>query len=220
MNDSQAHWDTLHANARFRPVYPNEHVVRFLMGFHAKKQASRMRLLDIGAGAGRHTKLAAELGFQPHGIDLSFTGLQHARQRLQECLLPHTFAQASMLSLPFRDASFDAVISFSVFCYGSSEQMKKAIAEAHRVLTPGGAVFVVLRTVHDYRCGKGTALEHNTTQLNIEDTNEYRTIQHFLDTGDVPRYFSEFRQVTFEKTETTFANRRGVNSDWLITAEK
>jgi hypothetical protein len=41
-----------------------------------------------------------------------------------------------------------------------------------------------------------------------------------LDAGDVPRYFSEFGQVIFEKTETIFGNRRGVNSDWLITAEK
>lgn len=44
--------------------------------------------------------------------------------------------------------------------------------------------------------------------------------QHFLDAGDVPLYFSEFCQVTFEKDRTTFGNRRGVNSDWLITAER
>lgn len=221
MNDSQVHWDTLHANARFRPIYPNDHVVRFLMGFRAKKkQASGMRLLDIGTGAGRHARLAAELGFDAYGIDLSHTGLQHARLRLQECHLPHAFAQASMLALPFRDASFEAAISFGVFYYGRAEQMKKAIAEARRVLTGGGAIFAILRTIDDYRFGKGAELEHNTTQLNIEDTNEFGTIQHFLDDGDVPLYFSEFGQVTFEKTETTFANRSGVNSDWLITAEK
>jgi ubiquinone/menaquinone biosynthesis C-methylase UbiE len=221
MNDSQAHWDSLHANARFRPVYPNDHVVRFLMGFRARKNAAtQMRLLDIGAGAGRHTKLAAELGFKPFGIDLSSTGLQHARLRLQDSRLPHDFAQASMLALPFRDASFDAVVSFGVFYYGCAEQMKKAIAETHRVLTPAGEIFAVLRTVNDYRFGKGKELERNTTQLNIEDTNEYETIQHFVDAGDVPLYFAEFRQVSFEKTETTFANRRGVNSDWLVSAEK
>ena len=220
MNDSQAHWDALHANARFRPVYPNEHVVRFLMGFRAKKQATGMRLLDIGTGAGRHTKLAAELGFDPYGIDLSSIGLQHARVWLQERRLPHAFARASMLALPFQDASFEVVASFGVFYYGCAEQMKKAIAEACRVLTPGGAIFAALRTVHDYRLGKGAELESNTTQISVEDTNEYGTIQHFLAAADIPLYFSEFCQVSFEKTETTFGNRRGVNSDWLITAEK
>jgi ubiquinone/menaquinone biosynthesis C-methylase UbiE len=221
MNDSQAHWDTLHANARFRPVCPNDHVVRFLMGIRARKKSDgQMRLLDIGAGAGRHTKLAAELGFEPWGVDYSFPGLQHAQTRLQECHVPRGFAQASMLALPFRNNSFEAVISFGVFYYGTNVQLRKAIAEAYRVLKPGGTIFCVLRTGDDYRFGKGPELERNTTQLNIEDINEYGTIQHFLDAGDVPVYFSEFRQVSFEKTETTFSNRRGVNSDWLITAEK
>lgn len=220
MDDFQSHWDTLHANARFRPVYPNEHVVRFLMALRAKNGASRSRILDIGSGAGRHMKLTAELGFRSYGIDTSITGLRHAGGRMQESGLPHVLAQGSMLALPFGDASFEAIISFGVFYYGTAGQMKRAIAEAHRVLTPGGEMFAVLRTVGDYRFGKGTELERNTTQLDIEDTNERGTIQHFLDATDVPAYFSEFRRVQFEKTETTFANRSGVNSDWLITAEK
>jgi putative transposon-encoded protein len=36
----------------------------------------------------------------------------------------------------------------------------------------------------------------------------------------VPVYFARFVQVSFEKTETTFGNRSGINSDWLITVEK
>ena len=30
MTDSAAHWNELHANPRFRPLYPSEDVVRFL----------------------------------------------------------------------------------------------------------------------------------------------------------------------------------------------
>jgi ubiquinone/menaquinone biosynthesis C-methylase UbiE len=179
-----------------------------------------MRFLDVGTGAGRHTKLAGELGFNPYGIDTSRVGLQHARDRLRESRLPHSLAQASMLALPFRDASFEAVLSFGVFYYGTAEQMKKAIRETYRVLAAGGAAFVVLRSVNDYRFGKGQALGHHTFRLEIEDTNECGTIQHFLDIDDIPLYFSEFSRVSFEKTETTFANRQGVNSDWLITAQK
>ncbi len=179
-----------------------------------------MRVLDVGMGAGRHTKLAAELGFHACGVDTSLTGLHHARERLREHELIHSLAQASMLALPFRSASFDAIVSFGVFYYATAAQMKMAIAEAYRVLVPGGSAFVVLRSVSDYRFGKGKRLEHGTFRLETDDTNEFGTIQHFLDAGDVPVYFSEFSRVTFEKTETTFANRQGVNSDWLITAQK
>ena len=79
---------------------------------------------------------------------------------------------------------------------------------------------MVLRTTDDYRFGKGLRLGHHTFQLNIGDTNELHTTQHFLAADEIPVYFAEFGQVSFEKTATTFGNRTGVNSDWLITVEK
>ena len=79
---------------------------------------------------------------------------------------------------------------------------------------------MVLRTANDYRFGKGIRLEHNTFQLSIAETNELHSTQHFLAADEVPVYFARFTQVSFEKTETTFGNRSGVDSDWLITVEK
>jgi SAM-dependent methyltransferase len=176
--------------------------------------------LDIGVGAGRHAKLAAELGYSSCGVDISLVGLTHAHQRFRDARTPLLLAQASMLRLPFADRSFQAVLSFGVFYYGRAEEMKRAIHETHRVLAPGGRAFVVLRTTADYRFGKGLELEPRTFQLTVSDTNELGTIQHFLAASDIPDYFAGFSNVSFEKTETTFANRANVNSDWLITAEK
>jgi ubiquinone/menaquinone biosynthesis C-methylase UbiE len=178
------------------------------------------RFLDIGIGAGRHTKLAAELGFQAFGIDISLVGLQHARERLLSAKLQADLAQASMRALPYRDSRFAAALSYGVFYYGTADDMRHALAEVHRVLLPGGKAFVVLRTTDDYRFGKGERLGHNTFRLNIGETNERNTTQHFLAAEDIAGYFAKFSQVGFEKTETTFANRGGVNSDWLITVEK
>ena len=178
------------------------------------------RFLDIGSGAGRHTKLAAELGFRAFGMDLSFVGLQHARQRLLTAGLQGSLSQASMLALPYMDCSFAVVLSYGVFYYGTADEMKQALAEVHRILVPGGKAFAVLRTTDDYRFGKGVRLGHNTFQLRITETNELHSTQHFLAADEVPAYFAKFAQVSFEKTETTFGNRSGINSDWLITVEK
>ncbi len=221
MHDSSPHWNELHANPRFRPAYPSEHVVRFLLASRVLvTTTSPPRFLDIGLGAGRHLKLAAELGFLPHGIDISLVGLKHAHQRLVDAKAPHGLAVASMSHLPFADLSFYAVLSYGVFYYGRAEDMKQAIREAQRVLVAGGKLFVVLRSTGDYRFGKGRELERNTFQLEIADTNELGTIQHFLTADDIARYFLGFSHVSFERNETTFSNRLGVNSDWLITAEK
>ncbi|MGC1646480.1 MAG: class I SAM-dependent methyltransferase [Candidatus Sulfotelmatobacter sp.] len=221
MFDSSSHWDQLHEKARFRPVYPTDHVVRFLMTNRELLQRHHpARFLDIGLGAGRHMKLAAELEFPAFGIDISLVGLQHARERLLRAGFRASLSQASMLTLPYVDCSFAVVLSYGVFYYGTALEMRQALAEVHRILVPGGKAFVVLRTTDDYRYGKGVGLGHNTFQLNITETNELHSTQHFLAEDDVRVYFAEFAQLSFEKTETTFGNRRGVNSDWLVTVEK
>jgi SAM-dependent methyltransferase len=221
MFESSSHWDELHEKPRFRPVYPTDHVVRFLMANRDLLEKHQpARFLDIGMGAGRHTKLAAELKFQAFGVDFSIVGLQRARERLLTARLRAGLAQASMLALPCRDCSFAVVLSYGVFYYGTADEMNQAIAEVHRVLVPGGKAFVVLRTTDDYRCGKGIRIGHNTFQLNIAETNELNSTQHFLTAEDVSAYFANFSQMSFEKTETTFGNRSGINSDWLITVEK
>jgi ubiquinone/menaquinone biosynthesis C-methylase UbiE len=221
MQDTASHWDNLHQNPRFRPVYPSDHVVRFMMGSRPLlKRPGGARFLDIGVGAGRHAKLAADLGFTPFGIDISFTGLQHAQERLRHAGVQTYLAKASMLALPFRDGNFEVALSYGVFYYGTAAEMKRAIKETYRVLAPGGRAFVVLRTTSDCRFAKGEQIEPNTFRLTITETNEAGTIQHFLADEGIPDYFSEFSQVTFEKSETTFSNRTLLNSDWLITVEK
>ena len=221
MDYGQQHWNHLHKNPRFRPLYPNDHVVRFMMANRpSADKTSRARFLDIGTGAGRHSKLATDLEFETYGIDISLVGLQHSRERLSRAGTQYFPLQASMTALPFADCSFDLVLSFGVFNYGTKDQMKLAIKESHRILANNGKIFAVTRTTDDYRFGKGKMLEPQTFELNISDTNEFGTTQHFVTAEDIPDYFSEFTKVSFEKTETSFAALAHKNSDWLITAER
>ena len=67
------------------------------------------------------------------GIDLTFSGLAYA-QRQGERLV----AQASALSLPFPDDTFDLVTSFDVIYAFDDEMAATALKEMHRVLRPGG----------------------------------------------------------------------------------
>ena len=182
--------------------------------------APKPRVLDLGTGGGRHLKLIAELGFEPYGLDISLTGLRHARETCMRTGVRPVVIKGSMLALPFCDRSFDLVLSFGVFYYGKAAEMRNAIAELFRVLREEGKAFLVLRTTNDYRFGKGDRIESQTFRLNIYDTNEHGTIQHFLREEDLPKYFRAFSTLNFEKTETTFSGRLHANSDWLITVQK
>ncbi len=221
MQDAEKHWDELHQHSRFRPAYPSDHVVRFMMASLGRLEPTgATRFLDVGVGAGRHLRLAADLGFTAFGIDLSSIGLRYARERLQFENIPALLARASMLALPFPESSFQILLSYGVFYYGNSLEMQRAIDETYRVLTPGGRGFIVVRTTEDCRFAKGDRIENNTYRLTTAETNEAGTIQHFLAADDVPIYFAQFSRLSFEKSETTFADRSLLNSDWLVTVEK
>jgi SAM-dependent methyltransferase len=213
-------WDELHEQRRFRPAYPNEHVVRFLMRHYSNQRDELLRALDIGVGGGRHTKLLCELGFDAYGIDISLTELKFALGDIAKSSRKAQLSRASMIRLPFRDESCDVVISVGVFYYGYARDERDAIQECWRILKRGGRAFVIVRSTRDYRFGKGKELEPNTYRMESNETNEMGTIQHFLTEEAVCEYFSSFSRLDIEKAETTFMGRRALNSDWLITAQK
>jgi SAM-dependent methyltransferase len=217
---SAEHWDGLLRQPRMRSRYPQDHVVRFLMNHFRDVDTSALRALDIGVGSGRHTKLLCDLGFQTSGIDISAEGLGHCTEWLEYAKQTATLKQTDMGALPFPENHFDVAISYGVYNYADAVGMLRAVGELHRVLRPGGLAFVMLRTTDDYRVGKGPQLEPNTYRIEVSDTNELGTVQHFLSEGDVPRVFATFSELHFEKSETTFNDRRRLDSDWLITVKK
>ena len=93
------------------------------------------RTLDLGCGAGRHLPYLAER--QPTvGLDLSPWLLDVAHQRNPEAPL----TRGDMRSLPFRDASFNLVVSlFTSFGYFMDDaENALVLEEIARVTTPGG----------------------------------------------------------------------------------
>jgi SAM-dependent methyltransferase len=218
--DARRHWDQLHAQARFRPRFPSDHVVRFALGEFPEEERMRLSILDIGVGGGRHTKLLCDLGFQVSGVDISQEGLRHCQAWLEQSGHRAALRQGSMSSLPFGDEVFDGAIAFGVFYYSDVHELTRSIAELRRVLRADAPAMVVMRTTTDYRAGKGDELEPGTYRLTIADTNEFGSVQHFLAEDEVPALFSAFSVVRFEKTETTFGDRRHVNSDWLIRVRR
>lgn len=104
--------------------------------------APGMRVLDLACGTGEPAiSLASEVGPRGGvaGIDLNTELLEVARRRAgQRSLGNVSFSAADAHSLPFADASFDLVSSrLGVMFF---DHVGRALAEAHRVLRPGGRI--------------------------------------------------------------------------------
>ncbi len=105
-------------------------------------QSDLGRLLDIGTGTGRLLELLGERVSSATGIDASRAMLALARARLAGLRLPTcTVRLGDMYRLPFPDASFDLVVLQMVLHY--AEDPAAVLAEAARVLAPGGRLVVV-----------------------------------------------------------------------------
>lgn len=91
-------------------------------------------LLDVGCGAGRFCRIAADRGAICAGIDVTERFVKIARTRTPD----GDFRVGDMEHLPWTDNSFDVVTGFNSFFIAAD--MGKALSEARRVARPGATV--------------------------------------------------------------------------------
>jgi SAM-dependent methyltransferase len=107
------------------------------------------RILDAGCGTGGNLRWLGRFG-AACGVDLSPHAVRFCARRGLS-----TVARATVLSLPFPDATFDLVTSFDVVYHLDVADDVAALAELRRVLRPGGWALVrvpalePLRSAHD-----------------------------------------------------------------------
>lgn len=91
-------------------------------------------VLDVGSGVGTVVQALARNGVDAHGIDPCEPAVAQARQG------PGTFVVGEATALPFADASFDAVGSFTVLEHVADPDA--VLREMARVLKPGGRIVI------------------------------------------------------------------------------
>jgi len=89
--------------------------------------------LDIGIGTGRFIPLIQSLGSRIVGADISLKMLKIHKGRIN-------LSAGTVSSLPFRDESFDGIVSMRTMKYVAS--IHAALKEFHRVLKQGGFAIV------------------------------------------------------------------------------
>lgn len=106
-------------------------------------------VLEIGLGYGTVSQRLAECGARYEGLDIAAGPVGIVNHRLRQAGLPGKTQQGSILSAPFADQSFDYIVAIG--CLHHTGDLKRAIAQCHRLLRPGGKLVFMVYYAYSYR---------------------------------------------------------------------
>lgn len=201
---STTNWDRLFSRPRHRLRHPDENVVRFL----APLSPDDGDALDAGCGSGRHTRLLSALGWRTYAVDSSETACRLTRQ-----LAPRAFTVKTcpLDDLPFPDGQFGVIVAADSVYYGLRAETVAKIDELHRVLRPGGRMFLSLRSQRDSRFfhRKGSRLTMPAAERGM--------VCDFLDEAEIQAVADLFTNHDLKLSETFRYADNWRDSAWLLT---
>jgi SAM-dependent methyltransferase len=120
------------------------------------------RMLDIGAGKGRHAFFMSQLGMNVTAVDIAQSSIDIIKAESDKKSITVKALIADMVDLPFEDCSFDCVLCFHCIYHTDFAGMKKAIREIERVLIPGGEAFITFNAKGNPSYYRGEKVDENT----------------------------------------------------------
>lgn len=207
-------WDELFKQEEFRWKEPHPRIVELVPLF---KKRGFHKIYDLGCGTGRHLVFLAREGFEVYGSDISETGLEYARRWLEQERLQAELKQSDMISIPYPDGFFDALISIFVIYHTTLDNMKRVIAEIHRVLRSGGLAFLTFPSKRSYRYGQGEEIEKDTFIPNVGP--DAGIPHHFSDKEEIETLLKDFKLLEIKLKESIDEQGRR-HSHWEVLAER
>lgn len=102
-------------------------------------------ILDLGCGVGRNLIPLAKMGFDVSGIDYAKEAIRQTKTLLRDNKLKANTVEGDIYKpLPYKDNSFDGLISVQVIQHAHEPDLQKAIKEIYRILKPSGYIFVTV----------------------------------------------------------------------------
>jgi SAM-dependent methyltransferase len=121
---------------------PLDEVKRFSIGL---KKSGLTQVLDLGCGSGRHTIYLKQEDLHVWGLDNAPAGLKLTQTWLQAKKLQVPLILADVHDpFPFKEGSFDGLISTRVIHHATQEKVIGAVKEIIRVVRKGGMILITV----------------------------------------------------------------------------
>jgi SAM-dependent methyltransferase len=198
-------WNEIYARRGNVFVEPLDEVKRFS---EKMKEAGLSRVLDLGCGNGRHTVFLDKKGFDIWGLDNAPEGIRLAHVWLnQEHLVAPLVLADVHAPFPFKDNSFDGLISTRVIHHATQAKVLGAVREIIRVVHKGGMILITVpgdanRKSHHAWFGRHTLIKWIDPQTYVPLGTHEKGIPHYVFTPEeLMELFSGFAEVKIEVGE-------------------
>ena len=115
------------------------------------KEENIQTILDLGSGDGTIAVALAKYGMTVHALEISKEGVEKTKAQAQKAQVSvHTLEQDMYKTLPFEDASLDAVIAFQSLNHNTFPKIKKLFEEVTRILKHGGLFIVKVANYNSF----------------------------------------------------------------------
>lgn len=197
--------ESLHADARHERVSPpllgskirNDMLRRFL------RPTRGDRVVDLGCGSGRALLWNRDWGADAIGVDIAPFFSEDARREVDLLL-------ADLRRLPFPDGAFTRAYSLDVLEHLSPEALRLMLAEANRVLEPGGRLFVYTHVRKNARIAAGlrwiNSAARGLERAGLIDMRQerLRKSDHLNPLRDIPELEDVVREAGFRIARITY----------------
>ena len=171
------------------------------------------KVLDLGCGKGRHSLFLAGLGFDVTAVDLSPEGIEQLQAAAQQRGLDAniTTLVCDMLSIPFTDSSFDAVLGFHSLYHTDYAGLKMLVTKITRVLRESGSLYITFnsRSNPSFRTADNEVVDDYTVirHYGVEDG-----IPHtFLDYDDVIALLADYNILKIQQIQDYFDSKTSIH---------
>ncbi|MDP8213175.1 MAG: class I SAM-dependent methyltransferase [Candidatus Zapsychrus exili] len=203
-------------------MWPNETLVRLFKGSYmpgVRKNYKGKKVLEVGFGVGNNLMFCGTLDMELFGVEVHKDICDHATKRMEELGHNADLKVGKNSKIPFKDNSFDYIVSWDVLHYeGREDLIVKAISEYSRVLKPGGRFFISTVAPKHTILRKSKTLGNHQYEIGREDDfRKGETFFYFDSKEYIKFYFSKY----FSKIDVgrvTLDYFTEVNDTFIITA--
>ena len=213
-------WDRCYSENRHNSVWPFSDLVSYVMR-HSNVKSKKLRVLELGCGAGANVPFFLSLGCDYHGIEGSPIAVKRLRSRfpsIKDRLAIGDFTEA----LPF-SGKFDLIVDRSSLTHNTTDTIKRGLGLVTSMMRPRARYVGIdwFSTQHsEYLHGVGIDRFTKTGYKDGSFANVGKV--HFSSKEHLRDLFRRFKFLIMEHKVTTMEipNQARKSAVWNFVAEK